>query len=148
MLEGVAIAARKQKAPVEFDLIGYGYRSLKTQPHANLTVHGRYDEADLPELLAWLQPDLVWFPARWPETYSYTLSACLQGGWPVVAPDLGAFAERLAGRRWSWVVPWQQPTADWLRFFADIRAQHFATGQGPAPLGRGVGQDVNHHKRV
>ena len=134
VLEEVAIAARKQNVPVEFDLIGYGYRSLKTQPHANLTVHGRYDEADLPELLAWLQPDLVWFPARWPETYSYTLSACLQGGWPVVAPDLGAFAERLAGRRWSWVVPWQQPTADWLRFFADIRTRHFATGQGPEPL--------------
>ncbi|MFD2378074.1 glycosyltransferase [Ottowia pentelensis] len=134
VLEEVAIAARKQGAPVEFDLIGYGYRSLKTQPHANLTMHGRYDEADLPELLDWLQPDLVWFPARWPETYSYTLSACLQGGWPVVAPDLGAFAERLAGRRWSWVVPWQQGTAAWLAFFTDIRSRHFASGHGPAPL--------------
>ncbi|MFO1180160.1 hypothetical protein [Ottowia sp.] len=63
-----------------------------------------------------------------------TLSTCLQGGWPVVAPDLGAFAERLAGRRWSWVVPWQQPTADWLRFFTDIRTRHFATGHSPEPL--------------
>lgn len=97
VLEEVAIAARKQNVPVEFDLIGYGYRNLKTQPHASLTVHGRYDEADLPELLARLQPDLVWFPARWPETYSYTLSACLQGGWPVVAPDLGALC-RAPGR--------------------------------------------------
>ncbi|MDO5626114.1 MAG: glycosyltransferase [Pseudomonadota bacterium] len=134
LLEDVAIAARQQGAPVEFHLIGYGYRALKTQPHARLTIHGRYDEKDLPGLLDWLQPDLVWFPAQWPETYSYTLSACLLGGWPVVAPDLGAFAERLAGRRWSWVRPWRQTPAEWLAFFTDIRARHFATGQSPAPL--------------
>ncbi len=134
LLEDVAIAARRQGAPVEFHLIGYGYRALKTQPHAHLTVHGRYDEKDLPDLLHWLQPDVVWFPALWPETYSYTLSACLLGGWPVVAPDIGAFAERLQGRRWTWVQPWDTPAADWLAFFTDIRQRHFATGQSPAPV--------------
>ncbi len=134
MLESVAIAARKQSAPVEFHLIGYGYRALKTQPHAHLTVHGRYDEKDLPALLRWLQPDLVWFPAQWPETYSYTLSACLQDGWPVVAPNLGAFAERLQGRRWSWVRPWNKSPDEWLAFFTAIREQHFATGRSPAPV--------------
>lgn len=134
LLEDVAIAARRQGAPVEFHLIGYGYRALKTQPRAHLTVHGRYDEKDLPDLLHWLQPDVVWFPAQWPETYSYTLSACLLGGWPVVAPDIGAFAERLQGRRWSWVRPWDTPAADWLAFFTDIRARHFAPGQSPAPV--------------
>ncbi|MFT4193404.1 glycosyltransferase [Ottowia sp.] len=134
VLEEAAIAARRQGAPVEFHLIGYAYRTLRAQPHAHLAVYGRYDEKDLPELLRWLQPDLVWFPAQWPETYSYTLSACLQGGWPVVAPDLGAFAERLAGRAWSWVRPWQQSAPQWLDFFADLRQRHFATGQGPAPL--------------
>ena len=134
LLEDVAIAARRQGAPVEFHLIGYGYRALKTQPHAHLTVHGRYDEKDLPDLLHWLQPDVVWFPALWPETYSYTLSACLLGGWPVVAPDIGAFVERLQGRRWTWVQPWDTPAADWLAFFTDIRQRHFATGQSPAPV--------------
>ena len=134
VLEDVATAARKQGAPVEFHLIGYGCRTLKTQPHASLTVHGRYDEQDLPALLQWLQPDLVWFPAQWPETYSYTLSACLQGAWPVAAPDLGAFAERMAARHWSWICPWQQSPAQWLDFFTGIRARHFATGQPPEPL--------------
>src|SRR2546427_7883740 len=42
----------------------------------------------------WLQPDLAWFPAQWPETYSYTLSACLAAGLPIVAPEIGAFPER------------------------------------------------------
>ena len=133
VLEDTARAARKQNIPVEFHLIGYGYRTLRTQPHTRLTVHGRYADQDLPELLQWLQPDLVWFPAQWPETYSYTLSACLQGGWPVVAPDLGAFAERLQGRPWSWVRPWNQTPAQWLEFFADIRQRHYLTGQAPEP---------------
>ena len=141
LLEDVAVAARKCGAPVEFHLIGFGYRALKTQPHAGLTVHGRYDEKDLPDLLRWLQPDLVWFPALWPETYSYTLSACLQGGWPVVAPNIGAFAERLQGRRWSWVQPWDASAADWLAFFTDIRERHFATGQSPAPVFRVLPSD-------
>ena len=134
LLEDVAVAAAKQGAPVEFHLIGYGYRALRTQPHARLTVHGRYEEEDLPSLLEWLQPDLIWFPAQWPETYSYTLSACLLGGWPVVAPDLGAFAERLTGRAWTWVTPWKQSPAQWLAFFEDIRSRHFATGKGPASV--------------
>ncbi len=132
LLEDVAVAARKQGLPVDFHLIGYGYRSLRTLPKANLTVHGKYEDRDLPELLAWLQPDVVWFPAQWPETYSYTLSACLQGGWPVVAPNLGAFAERLVGRPWTWVRPWHENATQWLQFFAGIRTRNFEAGHSPA----------------
>ena len=50
----------------------------------------------------------------------------------MVAPDLGAFSERLTGRAWSWVTPWQKTPAQWVSFFEDIRARHFATGQGPS----------------
>lgn len=131
VLEAVAIEAAKRGAPVEFHLLGYGYRSLQTQPRARLTVHGGYKEEELPALLDWLQPDLAWFPAQWPETYSYTLSACLAAGLPIVAPDIGAFPERLAGRDWSWVMPWDASTAQWLDFFAQIRERHFIEGQLP-----------------
>lgn len=133
LLEAVALEAARRGAPVEFHLLGYGYRHLQTQPRAHLTVHGAYAEQDLPGLLAWLQPDLVWFPAQWPETYSYTLSAALQAGLPVVAPDLGAFAERLAGRPWSWVMRWDAPASEWLAAFVQLREQHFASGQPPQP---------------
>jgi GT2 family glycosyltransferase/2-polyprenyl-3-methyl-5-hydroxy-6-metoxy-1,4-benzoquinol methylase/glycosyltransferase involved in cell wall biosynthesis len=134
ILEQTALEAARRGAPIEFHLLGYAYRSLATQPKAHLTIHGEYADADLDALLTWLNPDLVWFPALWPETYSYTLSACLQAGLPVVAPDLGAFPERLAGRAWSWVAPWDQPADQWLAYFADLRDRHFATGQPPAPL--------------
>lgn len=132
VLEAVAIAAAKAKAPVEFHLLGYGYRNLKTQPGARLTVHGEYTDAELPSLLEWLQPDLAWFPAQWPETYSYTLSACLQAGLPIVAPDLGAFAERLSGRAWSWVLPWDTTTDIWLDFFTALHRDYLVDDK-PAP---------------
>lgn len=132
VLEQAALLAAQRKAPVEFHLLGYGYRSLLTQPRAHLTVHGAYEEADLPELLAWLQPDLVWFPAQWPETYSYTLSATLDAGLPAAAVGLGAFTERLAGRVWSWVQPWDWTAEQWLAFFTEVHAAHFVPGTAPA----------------
>ena len=145
VLEDVATAARKSGAPVEFHLIGYGYRTLRARPQAHLTTYGSYEEKDLPELLDWLAPDLVWFPAQWPETYSYTLSACLLGGWPVVAPDLGAFAERLQGRGWTWLQPWDQTPAQWLAFFTGIRERHYITGQAPQPCAAAPQDEPTHH---
>lgn len=132
ILEAAALEAARQQAPLEFHLLGYGYRHLQTQPRARLTVHGPYKEEDLSDLLAWLQPDIVWFPALWPETYSYTLSATLQAGLPVAVPDLGAFAERVAGRPWSWVCSWDQTGAQWVDYFTHLRNEHFAPGVPPA----------------
>lgn len=133
VLEAAALEAAKRNAPLEFHLLGYCYRHLQTQPRALLTVHGEYADEDLPGLLAWLKPDLVWFPAQWPETYSYTLSAVLQAGLPVAVPDIGAFAERIAGRPWSWVHPWDQSAAQWVGFFTQLRHEHFASATPPEP---------------
>ena len=131
VLEDTALAARRAGAPIEFHLLGYGYRALHTQPRASLSVHGAYDESDLPALLDWLKPDLVWFPAQVPESYSYTLSAALRAGLPVVAPNLGAFPERLNGRPWSWIEPWDHSAADWLEFFLRVHQQHIIPGSPP-----------------
>ncbi|BBO60093.1 glycosyl transferase [Mycoavidus sp. B2-EB] len=133
VLEAVAIQAAQLSTLVEFHLIGFAYRGLKVLPKANLTIHGEYKEADLAKLLSTLNPDVVWFPALCPETYSYTLSACLKAGLPIVAPDLGAFPERLAKRSWTWVSAWDRSPLEWLEFFIDIR-EAFVTGTSPAVL--------------
>ncbi|RYF54893.1 MAG: glycosyltransferase, partial [Comamonadaceae bacterium] len=131
VLEAVALEAAKRNVPIEFHLIGYAYRHLQTQPRSRLTIHGSYAEEDLPRLIEWLQPDLAWFPAQWPETYSYTLSAALQSGLPVMVSDLGAFAERVAGRPWSWIGDWDQTPKAWVDAFMAMRDDHFATGVPP-----------------
>lgn len=133
-LEATAMIAATQSAPLQFYLLGYADRPQPQQPHNALSVYGMYRDEELPLLIERLQPDLIWFPAQWPETYSYTLSAALHSGLPIVAPDLGAFAERLAGRRWSWLRPWDTSPADWVAFFNLLRERHFITGIEPPPI--------------
>lgn len=120
LLEATALLAARQSAPVEFHLLGYAYRNLLTVPKTALVCHGRFEDDELPALLRWLQADLVWLPSRVAESYSYTLSAALAAGLPVAATDLGALAERLHGRTWSWLLPLSAGPEEWLRLFVSI----------------------------
>ncbi len=133
-LEEVATLTAIQNADIEFHLIGYPYRSLRALPRNLLTVHGGYHEKDLPQLLQSLHADAVWFPALWPETYSYTLSAAMEAGLPIIAPDLGAFAERLQNRDWTWLCAWYLSGSQWLEIFNRIRQENYCTGIGPAHI--------------
>jgi GT2 family glycosyltransferase len=147
VLEQCAANACQRGLPLAFHLVGYAYRDLHRPPREFLKIHGPYDDADLPKLLTQARPHLVWFPALWPETYSYTLSACLRLGLPVVVPDLGAFPERVAGRPWSWIRPWQQSAHAWNDFFMQIRMQCFVPGCPPTPAaGRAESPSFNYRR--
>ena len=90
---------------------------------ARVTETGRYEESDLQELIERIDPHLIWFPAPWPETYSYTLSAAIESGRPVVASRIGAFPERVAGRPWTWLVDAAAPASEWLSVFNEVRSE-------------------------
>jgi hypothetical protein len=93
LLEQMAEQALLLGSPLKFKLIGYAYRPLKS-----VETTGPYELADLQDLIQRADLDVALFPARWPETYSYTLSYALDAGLPVFAPNVGAFPERLSGR--------------------------------------------------
>jgi GT2 family glycosyltransferase len=92
LLEMVAALAARRRVPMRFVLVGYAYRVLR-----GVRATGPYDNSRIAEHIAQSGADLVLFPALWPETYSYTLSAAIASGLPIVAPGIGAFPERLAG---------------------------------------------------
>ncbi|WP_339538247.1 glycosyltransferase [Pseudomonas sp. RA_15y_Pfl2_54] len=92
-LEQIAEKAASVNAPLNFRLIGFGYRELK-----GILNTGRYDSHRLSSLITESDFDLILFPSQCPETYSYTLSYALESGLPIIAPDIGAFPERLSGR--------------------------------------------------
>ncbi|WP_263143245.1 class I SAM-dependent methyltransferase [Pseudomonas sp. RIT-PI-AD] len=131
-LEGAALEARRRRLPLEFHLLGFGYRHLRSHPVSNLRVHGAYQEDQLRALLDELQPDLVWFPGSCPETYSYTLSACLEMGLPILASRIGAFPERLAGRPWSWLVEPDREIPEIVEHLLGVR-EHLMNRQAPEP---------------
>ena len=82
----------ENKVNIKIKLIGYveGGEIIH-----GLESTGRYDDDDLVNLLNDINPTLIWFPAIWPETYSYTLTKAIESGLPIVAPKFGAFDERL-----------------------------------------------------
>jgi glycosyltransferase involved in cell wall biosynthesis len=103
---------------IEFFLIGH----MKDEHACRIPYTGPYDEADLPGLIEAAQPHLLWFSAVWPETYSYTLSAALASGLPIIAPKIGAFTERLEKRPWSWLVDLAGATPEtWIKTFLAVR---------------------------
>jgi glycosyltransferase involved in cell wall biosynthesis len=118
----IAVAEAADPAAIELHLIGYAEETLPATARDRIVVSGEYAEADLPGLLARVQPHVVWFPAPWPETYSFTLSAAIDAGLPVVASRIGSFVERLHGRPMSWLVDPRASAEEWLRSFELVRA--------------------------
>jgi GT2 family glycosyltransferase len=108
-----ATEARARNVPLSFRILGSTTEPVPQWPEVALSTHGEYERRDLPALLAAERPDVVWFPTQVPETYSYTLSVALASGVPIVAADLGAFAERLADSPSAALVPWTASPAQW-----------------------------------
>jgi GT2 family glycosyltransferase/glycosyltransferase involved in cell wall biosynthesis len=116
-----AVLEAADAASIEFHLIGDVEDNFPDAARKRLQIEGRYEEADLPNLIGRIRPDILWFPASWPETYSYTVSAGIAAGLPIVASDLGALRERLAGRPLTWLVDPNLDTAPWLAAFEAAR---------------------------
>jgi glycosyltransferase involved in cell wall biosynthesis len=106
LLEACIADAAERALPLHFRVLGYTARPIAPWPLQPYSVTGEYPEGRLAELLALERGDAVFFPAQCPETFSYTLSDCLDTPLAIVATDLGALPERLAGRANARIVPW------------------------------------------
>jgi GT2 family glycosyltransferase len=105
--------AHARALPLSFRILGAVGAPLPPLPPWRLSLSGEYAERDLPGLLAAERPDVLWFPAQVPETYAYTLSPALATGLPIVASNIGALPERLAGRAGVRIVAWNAAPAEW-----------------------------------
>ncbi|HEX6136074.1 MAG TPA: glycosyltransferase [Casimicrobiaceae bacterium] len=105
-IERLADLIARRDARVRLVVIGYldVQRGPWQSDDATLTVHGRYDSRDLPELLAHYRARLALFPSECPETFSYTLSEAWRAGLPALVPPIGALSERVAATRAGWVL--------------------------------------------
>ena len=97
VVEACVRDAQERSLPLHFRVLGHLERTLPQWPAAPLTITGSYPDGSLDLLIAQERGDVVFFPAQVPESYSYTLSAAMRSGLPIVATDLGALPERLRG---------------------------------------------------
>jgi len=102
------LVERMRELDVPLRIVIIGYLDVERGPwqsdDARLTVHGRYDAPDLPELLRHYRTQLVLFPSAGPETFSYTLSESWRAGIPSLVPPIGALAERVTDSGAGWVL--------------------------------------------
>ncbi len=108
-LEACARDARERGLPLSFRLLGSPRGALGQLPDIPLSISGSCNEHDLVGLMRIERGDMLFFPCLWPAIYTHTLSAAMATGLPLVAPDLGAFRERLAGSPAALLVPWDIP---------------------------------------
>ena len=120
LLETCALDAKLRDLPLYFRVIGFPEEEVVHEPAAPLSFYGSYDDARLPSLIALERADLIFFPALWPETYSYTLSYAMRSGLPIAAPRLGAFTERLADYQLAWLLDWKMSAECWNDFFVSF----------------------------
>lgn len=104
VLEAVE-AAKKLNLPLAFHLVGDTQGDIPAKLRDRLTWTGWYDEAELPRLIGEADADAILFASPIPETYSYTLTAAMRSGLPIVATQIGAFPERLQGYPSKLLVP-------------------------------------------
>jgi glycosyltransferase involved in cell wall biosynthesis len=105
--------ARERRLALSFRVLGATTEPVPQWPDAALSIHGQYEEDGLAALIAAERPDVIWFPAQVPETYSYTLSVALAAGTALVVSALGALPERVAGHPRATVVRWDATPAEW-----------------------------------
>lgn len=91
----VAELCQKLSLNIQFVIIGYTQDDVRLSTLNNVEILGKYEDKELIGKILSAQVNAIWFPAIWPETYSYTLSAALLVGLPIIAFDFGAIARRV-----------------------------------------------------
>lgn len=72
--------------------------------HERLFSYGQYDDNELPQIIKNINPTLIWFPSRIPESYCYALSYALMSGYPIVAYKIGSLIERLQNHPYTFLL--------------------------------------------
>jgi glycosyltransferase involved in cell wall biosynthesis len=129
ILLDVAALAAQRGAPLEFHALGGFQGSVPPgrQSPATLRLHGSFAGPDLTAIVCAIRPHAAWFPAKAHETYGFALSEAMILGLPILARGMGAYAERLAGRAFTWIVPAEEDnTAQaWLDRLVRLRRDGF-----------------------
>jgi len=84
---------KNQSRPIEIVLIGYSLEEIISDDIFYQT--GSYSDKKISYLIDRIEPNCFLFPGVVPETYSFTLTAAMKTGLPIIASNIGAVSERL-----------------------------------------------------
>ncbi len=136
--------AREQQLPMHFRIIGPTTAPLAEHGALPLDATGSYRDEDLAAWIAIERPDVMFFPAQMPESFSYTLASALASGLPIVASRLGAFTERLQHVARARLLAWDAPPQAWCEALLSLTPPATA----PAPQHRAIDAGFAEYVRV
>jgi GT2 family glycosyltransferase/glycosyltransferase involved in cell wall biosynthesis len=105
VLHACAKDAVARDLPIEFVVIGYSSDDPALLETDRIFVVGPYKEPEIDHLLRREACQVAFFASLSPETWCYSLTPALKSGMPILAFDLGAPAERLAGLAGTRLLP-------------------------------------------
>ncbi len=110
VMEAVVSQALQSAPQLTVRLIGHAAEPLPL----GVTATGSYRDEALGRHLADERADVLWFPAQVAETFSYTMSAAMATGLPIVASAVGALPERLGGYPRATLLPPDATATAWI----------------------------------
>ncbi len=140
----MSLAEECRYEDIEFVCIGY-FEYYKDNKPINIRVVGPYQNENLQHIIKEADVDAILFPARWPETYSYTLSEALASGLPIIAPNIGAFPERLRSRSMTWLYPFDASNQEIFSLLKYAENQIRSTG-AYATLTKSIAQSPTFYR--
>lgn len=94
---------RERQLPVHITVVGYTINVIPDDEIVSIT--GKYDRDDLPDVLERNRIDIVLIPSICPETFSYTTSEAICMGIPVACFNIGAQAEKIKQYNKGIIIP-------------------------------------------
>ena len=102
----------KNNPNYNFFQIGYSEDESMRKNFKNYKYIGKYNRADLQNIIASNNIDLVCMFSIWPETYSYTITEAICSGVPILCFDIGAQGNRIKKDNLGWAIPLKSSTED------------------------------------
>ena len=114
--------ANEHQLPLHFRIIGPTTEPIPAFPELPVDATGSYRDDELLARINIEKPDVAFFPAQVPESFSYTLGAALDCNLPIVASRLGAFTERLTSVTHARLLAWDTSPQLWCEALIAIAA--------------------------
>lgn len=84
---------------IKITVVGYTSDDTYFDQYDFVSITGRYNQAELKEIMSENKIDVIFLASIWPETFGYTYSEVIRLGYPVVSFNHGAIVERSVGVR-------------------------------------------------
>jgi GT2 family glycosyltransferase/glycosyltransferase involved in cell wall biosynthesis len=84
VLLDIVKAAHDRRLPIKFTIIGITDIDSEMASYPNVNITGTYDSKNIKQLIKDANCHIAFFPAIWPETYSFTLSEIMASNIPCV----------------------------------------------------------------